>query len=345
MAEDSLLWTTTAGTGDGAIGGYTQQNWLDLHRYIFNPDLEATAGVLPRKGNTLACTGTASPVAVNTGAAFVYGFFYKNTASLNLTVSTPTLGTTGFRVVLRASWAAQTVRAAILSSANGVAAIPAVTQSAGTTWEITLATGQITNGGVITLTDARVYLNPAFNVSTAMLEDSSVTSAKLAAAVAGNGLAGGAGTALAVNVDNSSIEINADTLRVKDGGITLAKHGLASVDDTIVGNRVLQVRRRQGGNATNWSIPGVVTYTLTTVRLQTGTINWSGAATGSGVKTITFPEAFAHIPACWANSIDGTVLTVCIIPTSNTQADLYWSDTKGFTYTSLSFQWFALGDA
>ena len=38
-----------------------------------------------------------------------------------------------------------------------------------------------------------------------------------------NGLSGGAGTALAVNVDDSTIEINTDALRVKDAGITSAK--------------------------------------------------------------------------------------------------------------------------
>ncbi len=59
-------------------------------------------------------------------------------------------------------------------------------------------------------------------VATAKLADAAVTSAKLAAAVAGDGLAGGAGSALSVNVDDSSIETNADALRVKAGGITNA---------------------------------------------------------------------------------------------------------------------------
>lgn len=40
---------------------------------------------------------------------------------------------------------------------------------------------------------------------------------------AGNGLTGGSGSALAVSVDGSTIEINSDSLRVKDGGITKAK--------------------------------------------------------------------------------------------------------------------------
>lgn len=41
--------------------------------------------------------------------------------------------------------------------------------------------------------------------------------------VAGNGLAGGNGTALSVNTDGSTLEISSDALRVKDLGITTAK--------------------------------------------------------------------------------------------------------------------------
>ena len=49
-----------------------------------------------------------------------------------------------------------------------------------------------------------------------------ITATELNTSVAGNGLSGGAGTALAVNVDNSSIEIVTDTLNVKALGITNA---------------------------------------------------------------------------------------------------------------------------
>lgn len=60
-------------------------------------------------------------------------------------------------------------------------------------------------------------------VATAGIADAAVTADKIASAVAGSGLGGGAGTALSVNVDNSTIEINSDTLRLKDGGVTTAK--------------------------------------------------------------------------------------------------------------------------
>lgn len=60
------------------------------------------------------------------------------------------------------------------------------------------------------------------SVGTTAIINAAVTADKIAAAVAGDGLTGGAGSALAVSVDNTSIEINADALRVKTGGIVSA---------------------------------------------------------------------------------------------------------------------------
>lgn len=61
------------------------------------------------------------------------------------------------------------------------------------------------------------------SVTTAKVADAAVTADKLAAAIAGAGLTGGAGTALSVVVDDSTVEVNTDTLRVKNGGITKLK--------------------------------------------------------------------------------------------------------------------------
>ena len=53
--------------------------------------------------------------------------------------------------------------------------------------------------------------------------------------LAGSGLVAPAGGAININVDDSTVEINSDTLRVKDSGITLAK--IADIaDDRILGN-------------------------------------------------------------------------------------------------------------
>ena len=75
-------------------------------------------------------------------------------------------------------------------------------------------------------------------VGTAGVADASITAAKIAAAVAGDGLAGGAGTALSVNVDNSTLEINADSLRVKNAGITAAKLATVTAAQMLVADSV-----------------------------------------------------------------------------------------------------------
>lgn len=59
--------------------------------------------------------------------------------------------------------------------------------------------------------------------STANIEDGAVTGVKIAAAVAGDGLAKDGSSNLEVSVDDSTIEISTDTLQVKDAGITTAK--------------------------------------------------------------------------------------------------------------------------
>src|SRR5690606_80859 len=103
----------------------------------------------------------------------------------------PTIGTTGYRVVLRLDVAARTVRLVLLSSSDGVSAIPAATQSAGTIWDMTVATFTCTTAGNITLTDMRGYAQPNLAITanqivngavgTAQLADLGVTESKLAA--------------------------------------------------------------------------------------------------------------------------------------------------------------------
>lgn len=150
--EVSRFWTT-GGAGDGSAT-YTRDQLAEAFRAMFCGD-PTTQGVF----SGLAVSGVASPMTLAVGQACVYGFLYFCTVAGDVTKSTPAVNTTGFRVVLRAGWAAQTVRVTVISNTDGVAAIPAVTQTASTTWDITLATGTITTGGVITLTDARQFCN------------------------------------------------------------------------------------------------------------------------------------------------------------------------------------------
>lgn len=105
---------------------------------------------------SLLVTGTATPVSIAAGIACVAGIWYENDASTTLAVSTPAANPRRDRVVLRADWAAQTVRLALLAGAEAATpTAPALTQTFGTTWEVSLATVYVTTGGVITVTDER----------------------------------------------------------------------------------------------------------------------------------------------------------------------------------------------
>lgn len=57
-------------------------------------------------------------------------------------------------------------------------------------------------------------------VGTSEIAPAAVTETEIATSVAGSGLTGGGGSAFAVNVDNSTLEVAADAVKVKADGIT-----------------------------------------------------------------------------------------------------------------------------
>ena len=165
MTEYSLLWAT--GTSGDGTDAYTSDETRKLWLAMFSN------GVFKGYLNGLAVTGTASPIAINTGAAIIQGHPYFNTASVSKTIGTPSTGTTGLRVVVRVDWlgrAASTVtpplypatnqyeaRIIIITNEDGTAAIPDPIITDADTYDLTLATGTITTAGVVALTDARTY--------------------------------------------------------------------------------------------------------------------------------------------------------------------------------------------
>ena len=181
MAESSIFWATT-GTGDGGAGGYSAAQLFDLFRGLFTGGSANAGGVAPDYLNKLAVSGTSSPVSVATGVAVVYGIPYFNTAATTIAIPTPSTATRIDRIVLRASWSAQTVRITRIAGTEGAGSAPAMTQSAGTTWDIPLANVSITTGGVITVTDAREFLQNLGDggVTTAKIADNAITNAKMA---------------------------------------------------------------------------------------------------------------------------------------------------------------------
>lgn len=149
MAETSLIWDSGAG---GDASPHSEADTAALFAALVRG-----SGVINGYLNSLEPTVSGSNVLVNTGWAMVDGHPYRNSASKSTAITVPAIGTTGHRLVLRANWAAQTVRITDIASADGTATIPAATQTPGTTYDVTLATFTITTLGAITLTDAREF--------------------------------------------------------------------------------------------------------------------------------------------------------------------------------------------
>lgn len=157
MTEQSFFWPTT-GTGDGTAGGVSTAQMTLWLRSIFRPVSGGNeGGVNPNYLNGLAVSGSASPVTIATGAAHVYGFPYVSDGAVNVAVPTPSSATRVDRIVLRVNWAAQTVRVTRIGGAEGGGA-PNLVQTPGTTYDIPLAQVSITTGGVVSVTDQRVFL-------------------------------------------------------------------------------------------------------------------------------------------------------------------------------------------
>lgn len=324
MAEKSFFWTTS-GTGDGTSGGYTALEMSEIWRDVILGAGEASQGVLRGVGNELAVSGTSSPLAVNTGSAVVYGKYYRNTASVNLTVSTPSVGTTGGHVILRLDWTAQTIRLVAVRNTDGINSTPSLTQSTSTQWEIRLATFTITTGGVITVTDARSYAYFATKVKTAMLDDSAVTTAKITDS----------------NVTTAKINDGAVTsAKIADGTIATGDIANDAIDDTKAGNRVPQFYRRQGGSASDWSSAGTTTQTPSAVRMQAGVVSVSAPTT----TAITFPVAFSQPPIVLVCANKESILAgASSVTASGFNIVTATPDYSGVPPISGTVQWLAIG--
>ena len=307
MAERSMFWTTGT-TGDGATT-YTEAQLGEWLRDLFTPNStigapHASQGVLRGAGGELAVSGAAGSVNVATGAAMTAGFFYRNDATVNVAIPTPAANTRVDRVVLRASHGTtRTVRITRIAGTEGAGA-PALTQTAGTTWDIPLAQVSITTGGAITVTDGRTFAHYATAVSSAMLDDGAATTAKIADAnVTAVKLASGAAVSnLGYTPWHAGNDGNASGLDA----------------DLLAGVNVEPIQR-QGGNAANWSTVGTTNYSPTGIRTQVG----KSDTLPGGSRTITFPVAFSAAPivlVCIGDITSGISTSVGGITT--TQANL-----------------------
>jgi len=181
MSERSQFWTTgTTGDGTTTISEAQTTEWFgDILTPFGSSGPNTSQGVLAGLLGELAVTGAATPVSVAAGGAVVEGYYYKSTAAVTVAIPTPAVATRIDVIVLRASHS--TTRTVRITRIAGVEAggVPALTQVAGTTWDIPLANVSITTGGDITLTDRRTFCYFGTKVATAMLDADAVTDPKL----------------------------------------------------------------------------------------------------------------------------------------------------------------------
>ena len=169
----------------------------------------------------------------------------------------------------------------VTNSAGGIT-IAASGLGSGTVQSVS-ATG---NENGITLSSDGDSVNPTITlggalsgVTNSQLSNSSVTIGSTS--VAGAGLAGGSGTALSVDVDDSSIEITGDSLNVKAGGVSNAMLSTAGV--TTLGSTALTL----GSTAT--TVTGL--SSLTSTALVATNINNSGLVANTKI-TGSFTGSF-----------------------------------------------------
>jgi hypothetical protein len=145
--------------------------FFDSQSYGESDQAEVTArmvrdGICIGVGSELAVTsGVAGFVSVNTGEAFVQGFWYKNTAVKTLAVSSNVTAITRVDVVvLRLDRTGNALVAAVHEGTPG-GGVPPLTQVVGGIWEMPLA-NLSTTSGVTTIADARVWQSNMYNPMT-----------------------------------------------------------------------------------------------------------------------------------------------------------------------------------
>ena len=348
MSEFSYWWTTSGTPAGDQVASYTQAHLARIAAVL--AACSGFEGVAPDYLNELAGTvAGANTVQINTGGAVVDGKVYDSDAAVNVNIPSASGGgnTRIDRIVLRASWSSFTVEITRIAGVDAASpTAPAITQTSGTTYDITLYQALVDTAGTVTLTDERV-------MAMVELDDDSVTDAKLrnSAAVSVIGRAANS----AGNPADIAAAANDRVLARQSNALLFAQVATAmlandSVDDTKVGNRVPQFYRRQGGSATNWEERGTTTYTPTSVRMQAGSVILSSVGATTLSVTITFPTAFSANPLVLATAAafdsfgtDTFVAEVGPEEVGSSSVKIYVTRVKGSTTNDVVINWLAIG--
>ena len=123
-------------------------------------------------------------------------------------------------------------------------------------------------------------------IATSMLQDNSVTTGKIAAAVAGNGLVGGGALPLAVG-QGDGIAVTADAVAVDSSVVRTSGVQTISGTNTFLGQLVVPTPTADAHAATKLYVDNKVSGTLATGSAANDTLRWTGSVwTNNGQFTV-----------------------------------------------------------
>lgn len=270
MAPKSGFFTTN-NVGDAGTG-YSLTDWQRLLKMLYLSDATLESVIQGYVGDCNCTITGANQVTIAGGGAVLNGYWYDEPSSTAFTVASVALATRKDLIVLKLDTTAQTIRLAYKSGSEG-GAVPGVTQ-VGSTWEVAIWEVWMAVGGTITLTDRRKYLKDALaNIITAdnatLQMVANVLSIKNGGVTAAK-LATDSVTSSAIAADAvGSSEIAAGAVgnaELADGAVTTSKLGDGSVTAAKIGGGILNIGTRVGGDANDWTVPGSTQYTPVTQR-------------------------------------------------------------------------------
>lgn len=110
-----------------------------------------------------------------------------------------------------------------------------------------------------------------------------------------------------------------------------------AVDDSKIGNRVIQLNRRVGGDSQSWAIEGNTTYTPGYIRGQVGS-----RLADSSIDVVTFPVSYSYSPLVFLQITDINVYRAIVTARSPTGFTVRLFNQAGAGVVG-TYEWIALG--
>jgi hypothetical protein len=162
------------------------------------------------------------------------------------------------------------------------------------------------------------------DIAGAGLENDGSNNLRISTAAAGNGLSGGGGSALAVNVDGTSIEIVTDTLQVKAAGITETHLNTSVAGSGLSGG---------GGAALSVNVTDGIEISADTLRISTAAAGTG--LTGGGGVALSVTNAVREDVLTW--NVSGNLATgsafdgarICLFGGTITGVTMFLEDRGG----------------